>query len=129
MKIKFEYLTDAELESMICELEQNELVSAPPDLQLEILEKQEKILAYKRYRLQVLTTVAAAVLAVFWFPGFESRQQAETDFFRPLQIQGERFRNGYLSREDDLNDGRMLETVLGGVNIFADNSRFHLFKE
>ncbi|MBQ9989927.1 MAG: hypothetical protein IJP31_03145 [Lachnospiraceae bacterium] len=137
-----EYLTDTELESFIRKLEQNELVCAPPDMQSEILEKleqeiweaeerekREKITAYKRYRFRVLTTVAAAVLVVFLYPRFESRKLPEVDFIKPLQRQEEVSPGRYVSKEEALSDSGMLETLFGGVNIFADNSRFNLFRE
>ena len=34
-----------------------------------------------------------------------------------------------ISKEEAPNDSGMLETMLGGVNIFADNNRWNLFKE
>lgn len=130
-----EYLTDANLESIILELEQDKLVSAPPDMLNEILEtleqkmqtKQEKIIAYKRYRFQVLATVAAAVLAVFLLPKLASLQQQKNDFVEhkyEFEV-----RNRYETKEEALNDRGLLEKVLGGVNIFADNSKFNLFRE
>ena len=130
-----EYLTDANLESIILELEQDKLVSAPPDMLNEILEtleqkmqtKQEKIIAYKRYRFQVLATVAAAVLAVFLLPKLASLQQQKNDFVEhkyEFEVQSR-----YETKEEALNDRGLLEKVLGGVNIFADNSKFNLFRE
>lgn len=135
-----EYLTDKDLESIVLELEQSELVPAPPDMLSEILDtleqetlerktqtKQEKIIAYKRYRFQVLATVAAAVLAVFLLPKFANLQRQEKDFVEH-KYEFE-LRNRYETKEEALNDKGLLEKVLGGVNIFADNSKFNLFKE
>lgn len=135
-----EYLTDTDLESIILELEQGELVPAPPDMLIEILEtleqetseqetqkRKEKIIAYKRYRFQVLATVAAAVLAVFILPKFTNPQQQKKDFVEhkyEFEVQSR-----YETKEEALKDRGLLEKVLGGVNIFADNSRFNLFKE
>ena len=145
-----EYLTDAEMESMILELEQKDIVPAPPDLKdriMEVLEKetttlkeqkeqssQEKIIEYKRYRFRVLTTVAAAVLVVLLLPKFEGLKQEEIDFITPLQkqeyIQKQEhvIQNRYETKEEALNDSGMLETLLGGVNIFADNNKLNLFR-
>lgn len=135
-----EYLTDKDLERMVCDLEQNDTVQAPPDLMLEILEtleqgiskekeleKQEKIIAYKRYRFQVLTTVAAAVLIVLLLPKLSDLQQQKSDFVEhnyEFEMQGR-----YETKEEALNDRGMLEKLLGQVNIFEDNSKFNLFKE
>jgi len=144
-----EYLTDAELESMILELEQHDIVPAPPDLQEQILEalekempsretvelkssedrsRQEKIRVFRRFRFQVLTSVAATVLVVLLLPKFE-------DFLKPLQKQVYTKKQEYVmqsryeTKEEALNDSGMLETLLGGVNIFADNNRFNLFRK
>ena len=135
-----EYLAEKDLERLVLELEQGELVSAPPDMLDDILDRleqetperqmrkrQEKIVAYKRYRFQVLTTVAAAVLAVVFLPKLADLQQQKKDFVEhkyeyEIQVR-------YETKEEALNDRGLLEKVLGGENIFKDNSRWNLFKE
>ena len=135
-----EYLTEKDLERLVLELEQGELVSAPPDMLDDIMDRleqetperqmckrQEKIVAYKRYRFQVLTTVAAAVLAVVFLPKLADLQQQKKDYVEhkyeyEIQVR-------YETKEEALNDRGLLEKVLGGENIFKDNSRWNLFKE
>ena len=142
MRKYMEYLTDEELESLIQEIEQNEIVSPPPDLQDQILEvlaqevealdernARDKIIEYKRFRFRVMTTVAAAVLAVFLLPRLESLQQQEIEVVKPIAKYEFAMENRYKTKEEALNDSGMLENMLGGVNIFADNSRWTLFKE
>lgn len=142
MKKYMEYLTDEELESLMQEIEQNELVSAPPDLQDQILEvlaqqakapaernARDKIIEYKRFRFRVMTTVAAAVLAVFLLPRLDSLQQQEIEIVKPIAKHEFAMQSRYKTKEEALNDSGMLETMLGGVNIFADNSRWNLFRE
>ncbi len=137
-----EYLTDAELDSLIQEIEQKELVPTPPDLQEQILEvlaqeakvleernARDKVIEYKRYRFRVMTTVAAVVLVVFLLPKLESLQQQETELPQPPVKHEIVMKNRYETKEEALSDSGMLETMLGGVNIFADNSRWNLFKE
>ena len=137
-----EYLTDIELESLIQEIEKSELVSTPPDLQNQIMEAwnqemhaleeqktREKVIEYKRYRFRVMTTVAAAVLVVFLLPRLESLQQQEIESAQPLMKHEVVMKSRYETKEDALNDSGVLETMLGGVNIFADNSRWNLFRE
>ena len=137
-----EYLTDTELESLILEVEQNELVSAPPNLQdqiLEVLDQEakaleeqkvrDKIIEFKRYRFRVMTTVAAAVLAVFLLPRLEGLQLQQTESTQPLTKHEMVMKGRYETKEDALNDSGVLETVLGGVNIFADNDKWNLFRE
>ena len=82
MKKDVEYLTDTELDDLIRMVEQKELLPAPPNLKEQILGTlgEENIIAFKRYRFRVLTTVAAAVLVIFLLPGLEGSQQ-----HRPLQ--------------------------------------------
>ncbi|MBR5247441.1 MAG: hypothetical protein IKV27_00620 [Lachnospiraceae bacterium] len=123
MKKDMEYLTDAELDDLIRMVEQEEILSAPPDLKEQILGAlgEENIIAFRRYRFRVLTTVAAAVLVIFLLPKFESLQQ---------HIPQEEVRQSrYATKEEALNDKGILNTLLGGVNIFADNSKFNLFRE
>ena len=137
-----EYLTDTELESLIQEIEKSELVSTPPDLQNQIMEAwnqemhaleerkaREKVIEYKRYRFRVMTTVAAAVLVVFLLPRLESLQQQEIESAQPLMKHEVVMKSRYETKEDALNDSGVLETMLGGVNIFSDNSRWNLFRE
>ncbi len=135
MKNPREYLTDVELESLILEIEKKELVMGPPELPNQILEALEerrtsdKVIEYKRYRFQVLTTVAAAVLIVFLLPRFEDLQQQKDDFVKPLLKRESVMQSRYETKEEALKDSGILKTMLGGVNIFADDSRFKLFKE
>ncbi len=123
MKKEVEYLTDTELEDLIRMVEQKELLTAPPDLKEQILGTlgEENIIAFKRYRFRVLTTVAAAVLVIFLLPGLESSQQ-----HRPYE---EVRQSRYATKEEALNDNGILNTLLGEVNIFADNNKFNLFRE
>lgn len=142
MRKNMEYITDEELESLIREMEQSELVTAPPDLQnqiLEVLEREmrtpeerkarDKVIEFKRYRFRVMTTVAAAVLVVFLLPRLENLQPQKTESVKPFMKNEFIIQGRYEKKEEVLNDSGMLETMLGNVNIFADNSRFNLFRE
>lgn len=142
MKKHMEYLKDTDIERLIREIEQNELVSAPPDLQDQIMKvlnqdmhaleerkARDKVTEYKRYRFRVMTTVAAAVMVVFLLPKLESLQQQEVEEARPLTKHEIVMKSRYETKEDALNDNGMLESMLGGVNIFADNSRWNFFRE
>lgn len=142
MMMHMEYLTDTELDILIQEIEQSELVFTPPDLQDQIMEAwnqemhaleerkaRERVIEYKRYRFRVMTTVAAAVLVVFLIPRLESLRQQEIESAQPLMKQEVVMKSRYETKEDALNDSGVLETMLGGVNIFADNSKWNLFRE
>ena len=136
MRENMAYLTDTELENMVRELERDDLVPAPPDLQNQILEIldmeerrcREKVIVFKRNRFRVMTTVAAAVLVVLLLPRLENLRQRERDFMKPMQKQEYVIQSRYETKEEALRDDRMLETLFGNVNIFADHSRFNLFK-
>lgn len=132
--MKMEYLTDTELENMICQIEENELVKAPPDLSEHLLKvlEQEKIMEFRRYRFRVLTTAAAAILVVFLFPGFENKRmdtEKRSFLFRQEMMTEERMQPNELPVQNKLSDVTMLEALFGGTHIFADNSRFNLFRE
>lgn len=83
------YISDDELERLICQIEENELVAAPPDLMDSILEAAElmdkppaKVTAvptasrkkeFSAYCFRVITSVAAAVALVFLLPELTDR--------------------------------------------------------
>lgn len=86
MKENWEYLSDTELELLIAEVEQNELVTAPPDLKQNIMDRisaetqivefladrpvsgQNLQKEFYRYCFRVAVSVAAAVVLVFALP-------------------------------------------------------------
>ena len=74
-----EYLSDADLKALIMQIEQQELVMAPPDLKDWILrevqaetktqtETKDKKAEFRRYCFRVWTSVAAAILLIFMLP-------------------------------------------------------------
>ena len=137
MKRQAGYLTDTQLECLVREIELQEMVMAPPDLQEQILEaveqkmqyRQDKAVEYRRFRFQVLTTVAAAVLAVFLLPRAEVLRQERTEQ-RKIELRLETLlKSCYENREISGNEGGVMENILGDVTIFADNNRWNLFKE
>ena len=83
------YISDDELERLICQVEESELVTAPPDLMENILEAAElmdkppaKVTAvpaasrkkeFYAYCFRVITSVAAAVALVFLLPDLTNR--------------------------------------------------------
>lgn len=82
MNENFNYISDEELEQLILQVEQTELVSAPPDMMENILEasgpapqitvmkpKASKQKEFYAYCIRVITSVAAAVALVFLLPG------------------------------------------------------------
>lgn len=81
MKENINYISDEKLEQLICQVEQTELVSAPPDLEETILEaaglvpesirikpKASGKKEFYAYCFRVISSVAAAVALVFLLP-------------------------------------------------------------
>lgn len=135
------YLSDEELQSLMCEIESKDLVFAPPDIQEQVLNvldetphvitersNTDKIREFKRYRFRVLATVAAAVVAVFVLPRVENLQQ-HTMPEKPSAKQDFLKKGRYKTKEEALNDSSMLENMLGNVNIFSDKDKYNLFRE
>lgn len=135
------YLSDEELQSLMCEIESKDLVFAPPGIQEQVLSaldetshltkersNADKIREFKRYRFRVLATVAAAVVAVFVLPRVENLQQ-HTMPEKPSAKQDFLKKGRYKTKEEALNDSSMLENMLGNVNIFSDEDKYNLFRE
>ena len=135
------YLSDEELEFLMCEIESKDLVFAPPDIQEQVLNvldetphvitersNTDKIREFKRYRFRVIATVAAAVVAVFVLPRVENLQQ-HTMPEKPSAKQDFLKKGRYKTKEEALNDSSMLENMLGNVNIFSDKDKYNLFRE
>lgn len=70
-----EYLTDEELSALIEDVEQHDMVTAPPALRgaivdaIESLEKKhDKVVEFRRFRARVIAAVAAIVIFVMIMP-------------------------------------------------------------
>ena len=117
MKFREEYLSDLELEQLIRDVEQNELVGAPPDLAEQILHRvkmPDKKREFRRYCIRVMTSVAAAIAVVFLLPEVSDTQL---------------FRTAVFSCEEVTNDSTytMLQ-ILNDDSIFSDDDEFYIFK-
>lgn len=65
------YLSDEELTSFISDIEENELVSAPPFVKEKVfneIDKVKQIAEYNRYRNKVIAGVAAAIVMTSFLP-------------------------------------------------------------
>lgn len=140
MKLENEYLSDEELEQLIGEVEQNELVTAPPELldrimaELETVqesyyqEKQQstasknRIKEFRGYCFRVLTSVAAAIVMVFLLPELSKTQLPEMPIRKDMVESGK-----YATKEEALADTGFLTQMLGGTNIFDSDNEFHIF--
>lgn len=94
MKLDQNYLSDEELEAFITDIEENDLVSAPPELLNQILHtielsesckkpltsfeiQRKKTIEFRKYCLQVITSVVAAIVLVFLLPMSIQMQKSE----------------------------------------------------
>lgn len=151
MNQKLEYLTDEELMLLIEEVEQKELVEAPPDLMEEILatvggmepdsvsvlperkpqpipvrkvslEKRRK--EYRAYCFRVITSVAAAIALVFLLPEAVSSVPKE-----PSAWETEITRGRYESKEEALGGSNFLTKKLGGTGWFEYANQWNIFEK
>lgn len=123
------YMSDEELELLIADVEQNELVAAPPDMLegiLECVRESEKsvtnIREFRRYCFKVCASVAAAVVLVFVLPFMSENSMGNTS-------SQERFvkESRYATKEEALNDQSYLMEKLGGTNIFSKEREIGIF--
>lgn len=87
MREEISYLSDEELEQLILQVEEHELVAAPPELTekifacTDIVEIQsslkDKKKEFYRYCFQVITSAAAAIAIIFGLPHVEVKPKVE----------------------------------------------------
>ena len=135
MKEELNYISDEELEQLILDVEQNELVTAPPDLMDAVLAKLEepkirtvKTVAAKKkefyaYCIRVITSVAAAVALVFLLPevsGTVLKQTSLTEVNRQEIPSREEVSNTVPAKEEVLATGKVptKEEVLDDTGLF-----------
>lgn len=102
MNENLNYISDEELEKLICQVEQDDLVAAPPDLSERIFEaaglrpktvegkpKVAKKKEFYSYCFRVITSVAAAVALVFLLPELSGwmEQNVSPDFVQTVYRQ------------------------------------------
>lgn len=140
MKWENEYLSDDKLQQLILEVEQNELVEAPPDLIDNIMESMEserrndiqalktenipnsKVKEFRRYCFRVVTSVAAAVLIIFVQPELQNTQLSDVPARQELIAPAK-----YANKEEALSDMGILMQAFGGTNIFDKEHNFPVF--
>ncbi len=151
MKLGKEYLTDEELEQLILDVEQKDLVAAPPDLVDDIMAgidaasgmhsgngegaeygrrpeqrggSEHKVKEFRDYCFRVLTSVAAAVAIVFLLPGLADSRHQDVPARQEMVTPGK-----YATKEEAMNDVGILSQTLGNVTIFDDNDILKFFRE
>lgn len=78
--MKQKYLSDEELTALIMDVEQNDLVAAPPSLRGQIVDtidtlekKKSQIVEFKRFKAKIIASVAVVILFVLVGPEVKNR--------------------------------------------------------
>lgn len=136
MSLENEYLSDEELNALIFEVEQNDMVMAPPELLDQILigvENIERIPAQKKksthrefmqYCFRVCASVAATIVMVFIMPEFVYLETAEIPTKQEV-LAGEE----YATREEVLDDTSFLKKLLRNIENLSKNREISIFNE
>lgn len=137
MNMENGYLTDEELEALILEVEENELVSAPPDFMDVISEKIEglqeigdlsckdivemqkkkelsrkrKQIEFHRYCIRVIASVAAAIAIVFALPNVELMKVPQENVLIRKELIGKS-----ISREEALDNSNIITKLMNRLN-------------
>lgn len=131
MSLEKDYLSEEELMQLILEVEEHELVPAPPELLENILKeveapgesriipidsKKDKNREFRRYCIRVITSVAAAIALVFLTPNVGSMKVSEMPSRQELVGKG-------ITREEALKETgfinqvlNLLESEIGGLS-------------
>ena len=117
------------MELLIADVEQKELVLAPPDMLEEILKQvdlvvkpKSNIREFRMYCLKVCASVAVAVIFVFALPSISENltlQEPE----RECSIKESKF----ATREEFLNNQGYFTEKFGGTNIFSGERELGIF--
>lgn len=142
MSLENEYLSDQELEVLILEIEQNDMVMAPPELLskivsgVESIEKEEtdKLVLiqrkkdvrkeYVQYCFRVCASVAAAIAMIFIMPKFAYAKTAEIPTKQEV-LANEK----YATREEVLDETNFLMKLLGNIEFFNKNREISILNE
>ncbi len=144
---KLNYISDDELERLINQVEQEELVAAPPDLMESILESagKTKKKEFTGYCFRVITSVAAAVALVFLLPELTDRMNLngrpvtehveKSDVVGTVPVRTEVVKNvpdktavvenkPAPSKEDVLNDTGFIEKIISNTTewLYKENN-------
>lgn len=131
MRLEKDYLSEEELMQLILDVEEHELVSAPPGLLENILKEVEeqveskpipitsrvdKTKEFRRYCIRVITSVAAAIAIVFLTPNVENMKVTNAPSRQELVGKG-------ITREEALKGTgfinqvlNLLESEIGGLS-------------
>lgn len=142
MKLEDEYLSDEQLEQLILQVEQHELLKAPPDFTESVLKQLEessqsgvkeiipinKLESRKKefvkYSFRVIASVAAAIVLLFSIP--------EMNYFQVKNVPTKQevlATQKYTTREEVLNETSFLTKIVGNIRTWNEKLEIKFFKE
>lgn len=142
MNFRDEYLSDEELDALIVEIEQEDLVVAPPCIKERLLYREEsKKRDFAMYCLRVVASAAAAIVMLFALPGilgnmspkiadtvvevYESEIQKTQIPTRQEVLAGEK----YASKEEVLGETSFLNKVFRSISFLEKNIDYNIFSK
>ena len=106
------YLSDEELNAMICEIESGDLVMAPPDIKENVLRKvASKKKEYVTYCFRVALSVAAAIAIMFLLP--KNIDYTAHDEKIPTKQE--------ILEKEALDNRGLVEKLLDNIELFENN--------
>lgn len=119
MNLENGYLSDEELNMLIHEIEQGDLVMAPPDMKTDVLrragnQKREFVM----YCFRVITSVAAAIAILLVIPGNTNDKAVPTEIPSREEVLKTQ---DYLSREDVLDETSLIKKIKKNIAILESN--------
>ena len=122
------YLSDEELEKLIMNIEENDLVTAPPDIAPEVISKlskeksrQDKVIEFHHYCIEVIGALVASFVVLFSIPWLQEANLNLPEFGNEQVYQTKEAYSAdhqILSREEQLNQSSetALEALLNYFN-------------
>lgn len=133
------YLSDEELSKLISDVEEKELVNAPPSLCKDVLKeidrRNEVVLFTKkkliRFRVQVIATMAAVIALVFVGPWMKqvmkTREHSKMHTWQEREAAEEKDTLFKIERNGEKKNGGMFVDFGSASSIFTENEVFNIF--
>lgn len=119
MNLENGYLSDEELNTLIHEIEQGDLVMAPPDMKADVLRRAgNKKREFVMYCFRVITSVAAAIAILLVIPGNINDKAVPTEIPSREEVLKTQ---DYLSREEVLDETSLIQKIKKNIAILESN--------
>lgn len=142
MNFENEYLSEEELKSLICEIEKDDLVMAPPVIKEKVLSRvKNKKRDFTMYCFRVIASAAAAIMMLFALPGVlgnispkisEAVEETYENNIHKVDIptrQEVLASQRYVSKEEVLDETGFLQKVFKSIALLEKNIDLSFFKE